>query len=247
MSLALRILQVDVPEAAFDRVVAFWAGALSATPVDAPGAFVHLVDATSAVEVHVQAIRSRVPRYHLDLEADDRDVEVARLIAAGAYELDRFDAGYTVLSDPAGLSLCVIDADAAVPTPVAEALPDRGYLAAIVVEVAAPVASAEGRFWSTTLTAEAGADARGMWQLDGVQGPGGAVRFAVRPAGPAAAPRLHVELLAPDVAAEAARLEQLGATRVTEGTATIRLADPVDNQLLVRAGAVAGIAADRVG
>lgn len=53
------------------------------------------------------------PRIHLDLYADDRTAEVARLLALGATEVqwDRMpaDADYTILADPEGNRFCVID------------------------------------------------------------------------------------------------------------------------------------------
>lgn len=235
MGLALRILQIDVPAPDLDRAVEFWAAALWATPVDAPGDFVHLAQASSAVEVHLQAIGSAVPRYHLDLEASDRDAEVARLLGGGAWELGRFDEGYTVLADPAGLPLCVIDADAAVPTPVAPRRRDRVYLSGIFVDVPERKVDVEVAFWSHALDAEVVPTERPetYTALEGVRGPGGAVLFEVQQVGPTTVPRHHVDLEAPDVAAEAARLQALGARRVSEADGWIVLADPVGNPFCV--------------
>ena len=236
MSLSLRILQIDVPEGDLDRVVAFWSAALSATPVDAPGAFVHLAGAHSVVEVHVQALHGGRSRYHLDLEADDRDAEVARLVGAGAYELDRFDEdGYTVLADPAGLPLCVIDRDAAEPTPVTPRRTDRAHLTGIFVDVPERQVEAELAFWSHALHAEVVPTSRPetYTALSGVHGPGGAVLFEIQQVGDTTVPRHHVDLEASDVAAEAARLESLGATRVSAIESWIVLADPVGNRLCV--------------
>ncbi len=231
MGLSLRILQIDVPSRDLDRAVAFWAAALAANPVDAPGDFVHLVGASSAVEVHLQAIGSAVPRYHLDLEASDRDAEAVRLIDGGAWELDRFDEGYTVLADPAGLPLCVIDAGSAAPTPVKPRRADGVYLSGIFVDVPEPLVDAEVAFWSYALDAEVVPTERPATYtaLAGVQGPGGAVLFEIQKVGPTTVPRHHVDLEANDVAAEAARLEGLGARRTSEGDGWVVLADPVGN------------------
>lgn len=235
MSLSLRILQIDVPARDLDRAVAFWAAALGATPVDAPGEFVHLAGASSSVEVHLQGIGSAVPRYHLDLEASDRDAEVARLIDGGAWELDRFDEGYTVLADPAGLPLCVIDADAAAPTPVAPRGRDGVYLSGIFVDVPDRKVDVEVAFWSHALGAEVASTERPetYTALTGVQGPGGAVLFEVQRVGPTTVPRHHVDLEADDVVGEAARLQALGARRVSEVDGWIVLADPVGNPFCV--------------
>lgn len=235
MGLSLRILQIDVPGPDLDRAVAFWAAALAATPVDAPGAFVHLADARSVIEVHLQAIGSGAPRYHLDLEADDRDAEVARLTAAGAWALDRVEAGYTVLADPAGLPLCVIDADAAEPTRVAPPDGDQAYLTGVFVDVPERKVEAELAFWSHALDAEVVPTERPetYTALSGVQGPGGAVLFEVQQVGATTVPRYHVDLAAGDVAAEARRLEGLGARRVTEVDSWVVLTDPVGNPFCV--------------
>ncbi|MEU1810577.1 VOC family protein [Micromonospora sp. WMMD1076] len=47
-------------------------------------------------------------RVHLDLHAEDRPGEVARLVALGASVLGEHD-GWTVLADPEGNELCVRD------------------------------------------------------------------------------------------------------------------------------------------
>ena len=82
MTPRVRILQIDVPDARLDDTSMFWAEALSAAPRRAPGGFVHLDLATAVPEVHVQPIRDGRARYHLDLEADDLDAEVAFWAAA---------------------------------------------------------------------------------------------------------------------------------------------------------------------
>jgi predicted enzyme related to lactoylglutathione lyase len=236
MGSALRILQIDVPRRDLDAVVDFWSAALGATPVDAPGAFTHLADARSAVEVHVQAIDSDVPRYHLDLEAADRDAEVARLVAAGAWELARLDdEGFTVLSDPAGLALCVIDPGSAAQRPLAPRDPEHAYLSGVFVDVPERLVAAELAFWSHALDAEVVATERPetFTALAGVTGPGGPVLFEVQQVGATTPPRFHVDLEAVDVPAQAARLEALGATRVTEQDTWIVLADPAGHLLCV--------------
>jgi predicted enzyme related to lactoylglutathione lyase len=236
MGLSLRIVQIDVPRRDADVVVDFWSAALGATPVDAPGPFTHLADARSVVEVRVQAIDSEMPRYHLDLEAGDRDAEVARLVAAGAWELDRFDdEGFTVLADPAGLPLCVIDEGSAAPKPLAPRDPDHAYLTGVFVDVPDRLVEAEVSFWSHVLDVDVEVTERPetYTALSGVEGPGGPVLFEVQQVGATTPPRLHVDLEAADVAAEAARLESLGATRVTEVDSWIVLADPVGHLLCV--------------
>ncbi|MFP4635470.1 MAG: VOC family protein [Nitriliruptoraceae bacterium] len=221
----VRILQIDVPAPQLEAAVDFWAGALSATPRDAPGAFVHLVDARSAIEVHVQATGDPVARYHLDIEAVDRDAEVARLTGVGARELARFDGGYTVLHDPAGLALCVIDPDAATPTPVVAARGEHGHLDAIHLDVPGEHARDATTFWAALL----GLPPASVWQLDG---PGGTLALAVT-ATDAAAARLRVALSASEPAAEVDRLVGLGALRCGDSDGSTRLCDPAGNPVEV--------------
>jgi hypothetical protein len=67
--------------------------------------------------------------------------------------------------------------------------------------------------------------------LTDVRGPGGPMTIEVQAIdGP---PRMHVDLSTPDVAAESARLEGLGATRIAAIDTWIVLADPVGNLLCV--------------
>ncbi|MDQ1137773.1 hypothetical protein QE410_002572 [Microbacterium sp. SORGH_AS 1204] len=53
------------------------------------------------------------PRIHLDLYADDRAAEVARLMELGAREVEwsgrPADADYVILKDPEGNRFCVVD------------------------------------------------------------------------------------------------------------------------------------------
>lgn len=245
MSLRVRILQIDVPAPDAALVTAFWSRVLSAEPVDGPGAFTHLVDATSVVEVHVQSLTAGAPGYHLDLEVTggsrdlgsaggSRDVEVARLVAAGGREVATFDGGYTVVLDPAGLPHCVIDPDAAAPTRVAPRRGGYGYLDAVFLDVPAASVEAEVGWWASALDGwpepltEPGSP---YTVLPGVIGPGGPVTLGVQSVDAAA--RVHVDVSAPGVAAEAERLLGLGATHVADVEDWVTLADPVGNLFCV--------------
>jgi predicted enzyme related to lactoylglutathione lyase/catechol 2,3-dioxygenase-like lactoylglutathione lyase family enzyme len=247
VSLRLRILQIDVPASRLDESVAFWTGALGAIPVPSPGGFVHLNHARSVVEVHLQPLAEGDARYHLDLEAagpeaasgiqpdriGDRGAEVARLVGLGAGEGPSSDDGYTVVHDPAGLPLCVIDPGASPRNPLGSRRPDRGYLDAIFLDVPSDAVDAEVAFWEAALEAEVRRDEAGdvYVPLGGVVGPGGPIHLEVqRIEGP---PRVHVDLSVADVDAEAARLEALGATRVGAVETWITFADPVGNLLCV--------------
>jgi hypothetical protein len=105
----LRKLIVDVPSDVHDRSLRFWATALAANPrrsTQFPED--HLLrDAAALGPVVVQDIGRTPARYHVDLETDDVEAEVARLVAAGAGEVQRQD-DWVVMQDPAGLLFCVV-------------------------------------------------------------------------------------------------------------------------------------------
>jgi hypothetical protein len=57
--------------------------------------------------VMIQDVGTAAARVHLDIESDDIGAEVARLVAAGAVEVERHEE-WVVLRDPAGLLFCVV-------------------------------------------------------------------------------------------------------------------------------------------
>ncbi len=104
----LREVIVDVPSTDLERVAAFWSGALGTTARQTSEAeFWSLPDAAALPYVGLQDIGTGPARYHLDIESDDVEAEVARLVALGATEVSRQRA-WVVLADPAGLLLCVL-------------------------------------------------------------------------------------------------------------------------------------------
>lgn len=105
----LREVIIDAPAADIDAVTTFWAGALAATPHPIPGEpFVALRDAASLPHVATQSIGGGDrPRFHLDIETDDLDAEIARLEGLGATVRTRYD-DYAVMVDPVGLLFCLL-------------------------------------------------------------------------------------------------------------------------------------------
>ncbi len=99
---------IDTPSAEADRAAAFWAAALGvpAQPVVGEEQFIRLVDALPELVTAVQAVEDG-PRYHIDIETDDLDAEVARLLGLGAVEVSRW-LDCHVLRAPSGHLLCVI-------------------------------------------------------------------------------------------------------------------------------------------
>ena len=71
----------------------------------------HVLEHPAALgSVMVQRLGEGSSRIHVDIESDDTDAEVARLVAVGAEVVARID-DWTVLRDPAGLLFCVVPAD----------------------------------------------------------------------------------------------------------------------------------------
>src|SRR6478735_2974637 len=105
----LREVIIDVPAARFEAVTTFWSEALAASPHPLPGEpFVGLRGAASLPHVATQNIGDDpTPRFHLDIETDDLDAEIARLSGLGATVQTRFD-DYAILADPVGLLFCLL-------------------------------------------------------------------------------------------------------------------------------------------
>lgn len=105
----LREIVIDAPPDQFDAVAKFWAGLLDTEArqiADYPE-FTALPDPAALSTVGLQRIHEGAARYHVDVETDDVEAEVARLIRLGATERNRHRS-WVVLEDPAGLLLCVV-------------------------------------------------------------------------------------------------------------------------------------------
>jgi hypothetical protein len=107
----LRTLVIDLPDDVHDAGRAFWRTALRADiRRGTTHPEYHVLEHPAAVtSVMVQHLNGGSPRIHLDIESDDTEAEVARLVAAGAVVLERID-DWIVLRDPAGLPFCVVPA-----------------------------------------------------------------------------------------------------------------------------------------
>ena len=108
----LRAILIDAPAPVHDATLAFWTAALAASArrgVQHPE--YHVLEHAAALgPVMVQNIGDAAARVHLDIESDDVDAEVERLLAAGATEVERHD-DWVVLRDPAGIVFCVVPGD----------------------------------------------------------------------------------------------------------------------------------------
>jgi hypothetical protein len=101
-------LLIDVPQDQAARAEAFWTAALGVSAQSPPGEpqFRSLEGALPGLVTAVQSIEGEA-RYHLDIETDDVDAEVARLTGLGAVEVSSWQ-GCRTLRVPGGQLLCVI-------------------------------------------------------------------------------------------------------------------------------------------
>jgi catechol 2,3-dioxygenase-like lactoylglutathione lyase family enzyme len=97
------------------RGVEFWTAALDYVPKDEPDDdWASLVPREGeGMQFSLMLVASDRPhRHHLDLDTDDPDAEVERLVALGAGRVEDWeyeeDADYIVLSDPDGNTFCIV-------------------------------------------------------------------------------------------------------------------------------------------
>lgn len=108
----LRTVVIDYPSESHHAGLRFWQEALAAG--DRRGVThpeYHVLEHPAALgAVLVQSLNGGPARVHLDVESDDTEAEVARLVAAGAQLVERID-DWVVLRDPGGLLFCVVPAE----------------------------------------------------------------------------------------------------------------------------------------
>jgi len=100
---------IDVPRADYAREVEFWSAGLgrpAEVEEDDPD-YTAFGEPTPGVQFMVQAVGDDSPRIHLDIETDDIEAEVARLVDLGATEVKRIH-GWVVMRDPVGTAFCVV-------------------------------------------------------------------------------------------------------------------------------------------
>ena len=104
---------IDAPSDVRDQTVAFWSGALGATPTATRLAEYHILeDAAPPNRIVVQDVGTGSAGVHFDIHTDDLDAEVERLLALGATVFDRTWADHpgrwVIMRDPAGTEFCVV-------------------------------------------------------------------------------------------------------------------------------------------
>jgi hypothetical protein len=109
----LGCIVIDCPADRADAPAAFWSAALGGSArVDADGKYAE-IEVPGDMKILVQAVDHAV-RAHLDIEADDKEAEAARLEALGARVVDRIK-GWIVMEAPTGHRFCVLDPQQAEP------------------------------------------------------------------------------------------------------------------------------------
>ncbi len=104
----LSILLLDLPPADHAAGLAFWAAATGHAPAVQDGDWASLGSFAGGFHLEVQRTgEGTPPRWHVDIETDDVEAEVARLEALGARRLA--DMGrFWQMTDPSGLVFCVV-------------------------------------------------------------------------------------------------------------------------------------------
>src|ERR1700712_5766524 len=105
----VREIVIDAPSDTFAATRDFWSAALlsEARLVEEFPEFAALPAAASMGWVGLQDIGSGTARFHLDIETDDVEAEVLRLIGLGAVKVAD-GRTWTVMRDPSGLLFDVV-------------------------------------------------------------------------------------------------------------------------------------------
>jgi hypothetical protein len=108
----LREVVIDVPTNQVEAASRFWAAAMDTTtrPLKDYTEFVELVDPAARCVVGLQDVGDAPARFHIDIESDNVEAEVDRLVGLGA-TVEARHRSWVVLRDPAGLLLCVVPPD----------------------------------------------------------------------------------------------------------------------------------------
>ena len=107
------VVLVDHPEESYAAAADFWSAATGSERADGQGPpddepYESLNRLPGGVLFELQRTGAGTPpRVHLDIETDDVEAEVARLVDLGATVAERPE-GFVVLHDPGGLVFCVV-------------------------------------------------------------------------------------------------------------------------------------------
>lgn len=99
---------VDVPADTYDETVGFWGAALGreGKVEEQDPDYTVFGEVAPGMTFMVQRVGAPA-RAHLDIETDDVEAEVARLVALGATEVERVHS-WVIMRDPVGTVFCVV-------------------------------------------------------------------------------------------------------------------------------------------
>ena len=102
------VVLIDHPASSYEGATTFWGAVTGVTPQPLPGEPYASLGHLGVVELATQRLDDESPaRVHLDVETDDVDAEVGRLVGLGATVTDRRD-DHAIMADPGGLVFCVV-------------------------------------------------------------------------------------------------------------------------------------------
>ena len=105
----LSTILIDCDEASYERGLEFWSRALGRVPdpdQEPEERYTNLVDAPGQMRVSLQKVKEP-SSFHLDIETDDVEAEVARLEKLGAVRKYKIRTWW-VMRAPTGHDFCVI-------------------------------------------------------------------------------------------------------------------------------------------
>ena len=221
---------IDLEPAAYDAGLAFWrdvTGWSVSPPRGDAGEFVTLLPPSGDQHLLVQRLDSGPSRIHVDLHVDDPRAAADRAVSLGAREVA--DLGYVAMTSPGGFPFCMVGHRASERAP-ATAWPD-GHISLVdqvCLDVPGEIYDDEERFWQE-LTGSSGVEpsprhGEFRW-LTPTEGHGARLLLQ-RLDDPQGQVRAHLDLSTTDRAAESARHEVLGATRVADFDIWTLLTDP---------------------
>ncbi len=106
----LAALVIDSQVEDIEQANVFWSRALGyaySAEEDSADKYAQLQTPADQLEILVQKVE-HPSRVHLDIETDDKEAEVARLVELGAREVERFPR-WIVMEAPTGHRFCVVN------------------------------------------------------------------------------------------------------------------------------------------
>lgn len=194
----------------------FWSQALQLprgeTYQDGDARYTDLTGTPGGLHVEVQQV-SHASRVHLDIEADDQDAEADRLEKLGARRVGFFKRWW-VMEAPTGQRFCIVRWRDRDPLAVdAQPATANSRLAGFIIDCQTDDLSAASAFWSQALgLAVTVKDDGGVGLYDRLEKAAGGLHVEVQKVDHAS--RVHLDIAAKDVEAEAQRLQALGARRI---------------------------------